>query len=173
MNYTLYTNSYMQKITPCLWFDDKAEEAAKFYASIFKNSKIGDISRYGKEGYEFHGKEDGTVMTVDFEIEGQKYVALNGGPIFKFNEAVSFQVHCETQKEVDYYWEKLSEGGNEKAQQCGWLKDKYGVSWQIVPVVLTKMLQDKDPKKSQRVMKALLQMRKLDIKTLTQAYEEK
>jgi predicted 3-demethylubiquinone-9 3-methyltransferase (glyoxalase superfamily) len=163
----------MQKIIPCLWFDDKAEEAAKFYASIFKNSKIGDVSRYGKEGYEFHGKEDGTVMTVDFEIEGQKYVALNGGPIFKFNEAISFQVHCETQKEVDYYWEKLSEGGDEKAQQCGWLKDKYGVSWQIVPVVLTKMLQDKDAKKSQRVMKALLQMRKLDIKSLTQAYEEK
>jgi predicted 3-demethylubiquinone-9 3-methyltransferase (glyoxalase superfamily) len=163
----------MQKIIPCLWFDDKAEEAAKFYASIFKNSKIGNVSRYGKEGYEFHGKEDGTVMTVDFEIEGQKYVALNGGPIFQFNEAISFQVHCETQKEVDYYWEKLSEGGDEKAQQCGWLKDKYGVSWQIVPVVLTKMLQDKDSKKSQRVMKALLQMRKLDIKTLTQAYEEK
>jgi predicted 3-demethylubiquinone-9 3-methyltransferase (glyoxalase superfamily) len=163
----------MQKIIPCLWFDDKAEEAAKFYASIFKNSKIGNVSRYGKEGYEFHGKEDGTVMTVDFEIEGQKYVALNGGPIFKFNEAISFQVHCETQKEVDYYWEKLSEGGDEKAQQCGWLKDKYGVSWQIVPVVLTKMLQDKDAKKSQRVMKALLQMRKLDIKTLTQGYEEK
>jgi predicted 3-demethylubiquinone-9 3-methyltransferase (glyoxalase superfamily) len=163
----------MQKIIPCLWFDDKAEEAAKFYAFIFKNSKIGDISRYGKEGYEFHGKEDGTVMTVDFEIEGQQFVALNGGPIFKFNEAISFQVHCETQKEVDYYWEKLSEGGDEKAQQCGWLKDKYGVSWQIVPVVLTKMLQDKDAKKSQRVMKALLQMRKLDIKTLTQGYEEK
>ena len=163
----------MQKIIPCLWFDDKAEEAAKFYASIFKNSKIGDVSRYGKEGYEFHGKEDGTVMTVDFEIEGQQFVALNGGPIFKFNEAISFQVHCETQKEVDYYWEKLSEDGDEKAQQCGWLKDKYGVSWQIVPVVLTKMLQDKDSKKSQRVMKALLQMRKLDIKTLTQAYEEK
>jgi predicted 3-demethylubiquinone-9 3-methyltransferase (glyoxalase superfamily) len=163
----------MQKIIPCLWFDDNAEEAAKFYASIFKNSKIGDISRYGKVGYEFLGKEDGTVMTVDFEIVGQKYVALNGGPIFKFNEAISFQVHCETQKEVDYYWEKLSEGGDEKAQQCGWLKDKYGVSWQIVPVVLTKMLQDKDAKKSQRVMKALLQMRKLDIKTLTRAYEEK
>ena len=163
----------MQKIIPCLWFDDKAEEAAKFYASIFKNSKIGDVSCYGKEGYEFHGKEDGMVMTVDFEIEGQKYVALNGGPIFKFNEAISFQVHCETQKEVDYYWEKLSEGGDEKAQQCGWLKDKYGVSWQIVPVVLTKMIQDKDAEKSQKVMKALLQMRKLDIKTLTQAYEEK
>src|SRR6476660_7880985 len=163
----------MQKIIPCLWFDDKAEEAAKFYASIFKNSKIGDISRYGKEGYEFHGKEDGTVMTVDFEIEGQKYVALNGGPIFKFNEAISFQVFCETQKEVDYYWEKLSEGGNEKAQQCGWLKDKYGVSWQIVPVILIKMLKDKDSEKSQKVMKAMLQMHKLDISILKKAYEEK
>jgi predicted 3-demethylubiquinone-9 3-methyltransferase (glyoxalase superfamily) len=112
-------------------------------------------------------------MTVDFEIEGQKFLALNGGPMFKFNEAISFQVHCETQKELDYYWEKLSEGGNEEAQQCGWLKDKYGVSWQIVPTVLGKMLQDKDAKKSQRVMKALLQMRKLDIKALKQAYEEK
>ena len=112
-------------------------------------------------------------MTVDFEIEGQKFLALNGGPMFKFNEAISFQVHCETQKELDYYWEKLSEGGNEEAQQCGWLKDKYGVSWQIVPTVLGKMRQDKDAKKSQRVMKALLQMRKLDIKALKQAYEEK
>jgi predicted 3-demethylubiquinone-9 3-methyltransferase (glyoxalase superfamily) len=112
-------------------------------------------------------------MTIDFEIEGQKFVGLNGGPIFKFNEAISFQVHCETQKEVDYYWEKLSEGGDEKAQQCGWLKDKYGVSWQIVPTVLGRMLQDKDAKKSQRVMKALLQMHKLDIKILKQAYEEK
>jgi predicted 3-demethylubiquinone-9 3-methyltransferase (glyoxalase superfamily) len=163
----------MQKITPCLWFDDRAEEAAKFYTSIFKNSKIGDVTRYGKEGYEIHGREAGTVMTIDFEIEGQKFVGLNGGPIFKFNEAISFQVHCETQKEVDYYWEKLSEGGDEKAQQCGWLKDKYGVSWQIVPAVLGRMLQDKDAKKSQRVMKALLQMHKLDIKILKQAYEEK
>jgi predicted 3-demethylubiquinone-9 3-methyltransferase (glyoxalase superfamily) len=163
----------MQRITPCLWFDDRAEEAAKFYTSIFKNSKIGDVTRYGKEGYEIHGREAGTVMTIDFEIEGQKFVGLNGGPIFKFNEAISFQVHCETQKEVDYYWEKLSEGGDEKAQQCGWLKDKYGVSWQIVPAVLGRMLQDKDAKKSQRVMKALLQMHKLDIKILKQAYEEK
>jgi predicted 3-demethylubiquinone-9 3-methyltransferase (glyoxalase superfamily) len=163
----------MQKITPCLWFDDKAEEAVKFYASIFKNSKVGDVTRYGKEGYEIHGRETGTVMTVDFEIEGQKFIALNGGPIFKFNEAISFQVHCETQKEVDYYWEKLSEGGDERAQQCGWLKDKYGVSWQIVPIVLGKMLQDRDAKRSQRVMKALLQMRKLDIMALKQAYEEK
>jgi predicted 3-demethylubiquinone-9 3-methyltransferase (glyoxalase superfamily) len=161
----------MQKISPCLWFDDKAEEAAKFYASVFKGSKVGDVTRYGKEGYEIHGREEGTVMTVDFEIEGQKFVAPNGGPIFKFNEAISFQVHCETQ--VDYYWEKLSEGGDEKAQQCGWLKDKYGVSWQIVPIVLVKMLKDKDSNKSQRVMKALLQMRKLDIQTLMKAYEEK
>jgi predicted 3-demethylubiquinone-9 3-methyltransferase (glyoxalase superfamily) len=163
----------MQKITPCLWFDDKAEEAAKFYASIFKNSRIGEVTRYGKEGYEIHGREAGSVLTIDFEIEGQKFVALNGGPIFKFNEAISFQVHCETQKQVDYYWEKLSKGGDEQAQQCGWLKDKYGVSWQIVPNILGKMLQDKDAKKSERVMKALLKMRKLDIMILRQAYEEK
>ena len=163
----------MQNITPCLWFDDKAEEAAKFYASIFKNSKIGDVIHYGKEGYEIHGREEGPVLTVDFEIEGQKFVALNGGPIFKFNEAISFQVHCETQEEVDYYWEKLSEGGDEKAQQCGWLKDKYGVSWQIVPIVLIKMLKDKDTKKSERVMKVMLQMHKLDINLLVQAYEGK
>lgn len=163
----------MQKISPCLWFDDKAEEAAKFYTSIFKDSKIGDVTRYGKEGYEIHGREEGTVMTVEFEIEGQKFLALNGGPIFKFNEAISFQVYCETQEEVDYYWEKLSEDGDEKAQQCGWLKDKYGVSWQIVPIILIKMLKDKDSEKSQRVMKAMLQMHKLDISTLMKAYEEK
>jgi predicted 3-demethylubiquinone-9 3-methyltransferase (glyoxalase superfamily) len=155
-----------------LWFDDKAEEAAKFYTSIFKESKIGDVIRYGKEGYEIHGREEGTVMTVEFEIEGQKFLALNGGPIFKFNEAISFQVYCETQEEVDYHWEKLSEGGDEKAQQCGWLKDKYGVSWQIVPTILMKMLKDKDSEKSQRVMKAMLQMHKLDISTLKKAYEE-
>ena len=163
----------MQKITPCLWFDSQAEEAAKFYVSIFKDSKIGSVTRYGKEGYEIHGREAGSVLTVDFEIEGQKFVALNGGPIFKFSEAISFQVRCETQKEVDYYWEKLSKGGDEQAQQCGWLKDKYGVSWQITPIVLEKMLQDKDTKKSDRVMKALLQMHKLDITALMQAYEEK
>ena len=160
----------MQKITPCLWFDNQAEEAVKFYASIFKSSKIGDMTRYGKEGYEIHGRAAGTVMTVEFEIEGQKFVALNGGPVFKFNEAISFQVHCKTQEEVDYYWEKLSEGG-EKGQ-CGWLKDKYGVSWQIDPTVLGEMLRDKDVRKSERVMKALLQMKKLDIKRLKQAYEK-
>jgi predicted 3-demethylubiquinone-9 3-methyltransferase (glyoxalase superfamily) len=163
----------MQKITPCLWFDSNAEEAAKFYASVFKNSKIGKISRYGKEGYEIHGKPAGTVLTVEFELNGQKFTALNGGPIFKFNEAISFQVSCESQEELDYYWEKLSEGGDKKAQQCGWLKDKYGVSWQIVPTVLGEMLQDKNPEKTERVMKALLQMKKLDIQTLKQAYERK
>ena len=163
----------MQKISPCLWFDDKAEEAAKFYTSVFKDSKIGDVTRYGKEGYEIHGKEEGTVMTVEFEIERQKFLGLNGGPIFKFNEAISFQVYCETQEEVDYYWEKLSEGGDEKAQVCGWLKDKYGVSWQIVPIILIEMLKDKDSEKSQKVMKAMLQMHKLDISTLKKAYEEK
>ena len=156
-----------------MWFDDKAEEAAKFYTSIFKNSKIGGVTRYGKEGYEIHGMEEGTVMTVDFVIEGQKFLALNDGPLFKFNEAISFQVYCKTQKEVDHYWEKLSEGGDEKAQQCGWLKDGFGVSWQIVPTVLVMKLQDKDTKKSDRVMKALLQMKKIDIQTLMKAYQEK
>jgi len=160
----------MQKITPCLWFDSNAEEAVKFYASIFKNSKIGKISRYGKEGYEIHGKPEGTVLTVEFELNGQTFTALNGGPTFKFNEAISFQVHCKSQKEVDYYWDKLSKGGDEKAQQCGWLKDKYGLSWQIVPTVLGEMLNDKDAEKSKRVMHALFQMRKLDIKRLQQAY---
>jgi predicted 3-demethylubiquinone-9 3-methyltransferase (glyoxalase superfamily) len=161
-----------QKIMPFLWFDKQAEGAARFYASIFINSRVGEVTRYGKEGYEVHGMEEGTVMTVDFEIEGQKFVAFNGGPVFKFNEAISFQVLCETQEEVDYYWDKLSEGGDEKAQQCGWLKDRYGISWQIVPKVLVKMIQDKDVKKSQKAMKAMLQMQKLDIETLRQAYEE-
>ena len=160
----------MQKITPCLWFDSNAEEAVNFYASVFKKSKIGKISRYGEEGYEIHGKPAGTVLTVEFELNGQTFTALNGGPVFKFNEAISFQVSCKSQKEVDYYWEKLSEGG-EKGQ-CGWLKDKNGVSWQIVPTVLGEMLQDKVTKKSERVMKALLQMKKLDIKKLKQAYAQ-
>jgi predicted 3-demethylubiquinone-9 3-methyltransferase (glyoxalase superfamily) len=162
----------MQKITPCLWFDSNAEEAVNFYTAIFKNSKIGNISRYGEAGYEIHRKPAGTVLTIEFELNGQAFTALNGGPMFKFNEAISFQVDCESQEEVDYYWEKLSEGGDKKAQQCGWLKDKYGLSWQIVPTVLGKMLQDKDAQKSARVMKALLQMKKLDIKTLKQAYEQ-
>jgi predicted 3-demethylubiquinone-9 3-methyltransferase (glyoxalase superfamily) len=163
----------MQKITPCLWFDSNAEEAVNFYISIFKNSKLGNIARYGEAGYEIHGKPAGSVLTVEFELNGQAFTALNGGPLFKFNEAISFQVSCESQEEVDYYWEKLSEGGDKKAQQCGWLKDKYGVSWQIVPTVLGKMLQDKDTKKSENVMKALLQMGKIDINRLNQAYEQR
>lgn len=162
----------MQKITPFLWFDTNAEEAVNFYTSIFKNSKIGTITRYGKEGYEIHRMPAGTVLTEEFELEGQKFVALNGGPHFKFTEAISFVVTCDTQEEVDYYWEKLSESGDEKAQQCGWLKDKYGLSWQIVPTVLSEMLRDKDAKKSDRVMKALLQMKKIDTKLLEQAYEK-
>ena len=161
----------MQKISPCLWFDDNAEEAVAFYVSIFKNAKVGNVTRYGKEGYEIHKREEGTVMTVDFELEGQKFLALNGGPVFKFNEAISFQIYCETQEEVDYYWEKLTEDGDKMAQQCGWLKDKYGVSWQVVPSILVKMLQDKDSNKSERVMKAMLQMQKLDISTLKKAYQ--
>ncbi len=162
----------MQKITPFLWFDGKAEEAAKFYVSIFKNSKIGTISRYGKEGYEIHKQREGRVMAVDFELDGQGFTALNGGPLFKFNESVSFQVHCDTQEEVDYYWEALSTGGDPKAQQCGWLKDKYGLSWQVVPTVLPKLLTDKNKEKSERVMEALMQMKKLDIAVLTRAYEQ-
>lgn len=161
----------MQKISPCLWFDDNAEEAVKFYVSIFKNSKVGNVTRYGKEGYEIHKKKEGSVMTIDFEIEGQKFLALNGGPIFKFNEAISFQIYCDTQEEIDYYWEKLTEGGDKNAQVCGWLKDKFGVSWQVVPLVLIKMLQDKDSNKTERVMKAMLQMHKLDINALTKAYQ--
>jgi len=162
----------MQKISPCLWFDDNAEEAVKFYVSIFKNSQVGNVTRYGKEGYEIHKKKEGSVMTIDFEIEGQKFLALNGGPIFKFNEAISFQIYCDTQEEIDYYWEKLTEGGDKNAQVCGWLKDKFGVSWQVVPIALIKMLQDKDSKKTERVMKAMLQMQKLDIDALTKAYQE-
>ncbi len=161
----------MSKFTPCLWFDSNAEEAAKFYTSVFKNSKIGAIARYGKEGYEIHGKKEGSVMTIEFELDGQKFIALNGGPIFKFTEAVSFTVPCETQKEIDYYWEKLSEGGDKRSQQCGWLKDKYGLSWQIVPNILPKMMADKDSRKSERVMKVMLQMKKLDIEGLKNAYE--
>ena len=160
----------MQRITPCLWFDDQAEQAAKFYTEVFKNSRIKKISRYGKEGYEIHHRPEGSVMTVEFELDGQTFTALNGGPIFKLNEAISLQVDCATQEEVDYYWEKLSEGGDEKAQQCGWLKDKYGLSWQIIPRVLVEMLNDPDAKKSQRVMAALLKMKKIEIETLKRAY---
>lgn len=160
----------MQKITPCLWFDDKAEEAAKFYVSIFKHSKLGNITRYGDAGAEVSGRPKGSVMTVTFEIEGQEFVALNGGPLFKFTEATSFMVKCETQKDIDEMWEKLSQGGEEG--QCGWLKDKYGLSWQIVSPEWDEMLRNKDTKKSERVMKALLQMGKPDIETLQKAYAQ-
>jgi predicted 3-demethylubiquinone-9 3-methyltransferase (glyoxalase superfamily) len=157
------------KISPCLWFDNQAEDAAKFYIAIFKNSKITTISRYGEAGKEVHGKPPGSVMAVAFELEGQSFTALNGGPVFKFNEAISFQVDCKSQEEVDYFWEKLSVGGDARAQQCGWLKDKYGVSWQIVPTVLIELLNDPDPDKSQRAMTAMLQMKKIDIAGLKRA----
>lgn len=156
----------IQKINPCLWFDDQAEEAAEFYTTIFENSKIITTTRYGEAGQEIHGKPAGTIMAVSFELDGQKFTALNGGPMFKFNEAISFQVNCETQEEVDYYWQKLSAGGDEKAQQCGWLKDKYGASWQIIPSLLFEMLNDADAGKSQRAMTAMLQMKKIDINEL-------
>ena len=160
----------MQKITPFLWFDDQAEEAVRFYTSIFKNSKIGDTARYGKEGAEVSGRAQGTVMTIAFELEGQSFTALNGGPVFTFSPAISFLVSCETQAELDQLWEKLTEGG--EIEQCGWLKDKYGVSWQIVPRILGEMLQDKNAQKSQKVMQAMLQMKKLEINILKQAYNE-
>jgi predicted 3-demethylubiquinone-9 3-methyltransferase (glyoxalase superfamily) len=156
-----------KKITPCLWFDTQAEEAAKFYASVFKNSKIGKISRYGQEGFEVHGKKAGTVMTVEFEIEGQKFLALNGGPHFKFNEAVSFQVPCETQQEIDYFWSTLAKDGEEG--RCGWLKDKFGLSWQVFPRALPEMLMDGNSETAQRVMRSMLQMRKIDIAALKRA----
>jgi predicted 3-demethylubiquinone-9 3-methyltransferase (glyoxalase superfamily) len=158
-----------QKITPCLWFDTEAEAAANHYVSIFKNSKIVKIGRYGKEGKEIHGKAAGSVMAVEFEIEGQKFVGLNGGPQFKFSEAISFQIHCESQKEVDYFWSKLTQGGEEGP--CGWLKDRFGLSWQVVPTALIEMVTDQDPAKVQRVTKAFLQMKKFDIDALTRAYE--
>jgi predicted 3-demethylubiquinone-9 3-methyltransferase (glyoxalase superfamily) len=152
------------QITPCLWFDGQAEEAARLYVSVFKNSKIRGISYYNKEGFEIHRHKEGTVLTVDFEINGQRFTALNGGPQFKFSEAVSFQVFCETQEEIDNYWEKLTKGGKE--DQCGWLKDKFGVSWQIVPEILPELM--KDPKRAERVTAAFMQMKKFDIKTLLQ-----
>lgn len=156
----------MQRITPCLWFDDQAEEAAKFYTAIFKNSRIGTVARYGEAGREIHGRPAGSVMTVAFALDGQAFTALNGGPDFKFNEAISLQINCETQEEVDYYWEKLTAGGDEEAQQCGWLKDRYGVSWQVVPKVLIEMLNAPDYEKSQKAMAAMLRMKKIDIEEL-------
>ena len=153
----------MQKITPCLWFDTEGEEAARFYTSVFPNSKIVDVMRYGSAG----PRAEGTVMTVTFELDGQSFVALNGGPEFTFNEAISFQVSCETQEEVDTFWSALSEGGQEGP--CGWLKDRFGLSWQIVPKVLDELLADRDREKSQRVMRAMLAMKKIEIDALARA----
>jgi predicted 3-demethylubiquinone-9 3-methyltransferase (glyoxalase superfamily) len=160
----------IQKITPCLWFDGRAEEAATRYVGIFPNSRITAISRYGEAGREVHRQEPGTVLTVEFELDGQKFTGLNGGPAFRFSEAISFQVSCETQEEVDRYWEELSAGGPEEAKQCGWLKDRFGVSWQIVPRVLPELISDPDPAKSQRAMQAMLKMKKLDIAELRRAH---
>jgi predicted 3-demethylubiquinone-9 3-methyltransferase (glyoxalase superfamily) len=162
----------MQKITPFLWFDNQAEEAAKFYTSVFENSKVGRILRYDEASAKAAGGAVGSVLTIEFEIGGQKFTALNGGPEFKFNESISFVVNCDTQKEVDYFWEKLTSGGGQESH-CGWLRDKFGVSWQIVPTVLIEMLHDKDSEKSERVMKAMLQMQKIDIETLKEAYAGK
>jgi predicted 3-demethylubiquinone-9 3-methyltransferase (glyoxalase superfamily) len=160
----------MNRIVPCLWFDAQAEEAANFYTSIFKNSKVKQISRYGDAAAQAAGRPKGSVLTVAFELDGQEFTALNGGPMFKFNEAISLQVNCDDQDELDHYWNKLSAGGDPTAQQCGWLKDKFGLSWQIVPAAVARMMTDPDPAKSNRVMQALLQMKKLDIRTLQQAY---
>lgn len=170
----------MQKITPCLWFDDQAEEAARHYIAVFsgaqrpgssaKTSRILNVARYGEAGAEVSGMVKGTVMTVLFELDGEKFLGLNGGPLFTFSSAVSFMINCATQEEIDYFWEKLTAGG--KAEQCGWLKDKHGVSWQIVPTVLGEFMEDKDARKSERVMQAVLQMKKLEIKRLQEAYEQ-
>ena len=159
------------KITPCLWFDTQAEEAANFYCSVFKNSRLGRISRYPKAGQEVHHKEPGSVMVVEFELDGQPFVALNGGPVFQFDEAVSFQIYCETQAEIDYFWRTLTRDGQEGP--CGWLKDKYGLSWQVVPAVIPEMMTDPDAEKSARVMNAFLKMKKLDLETIQRAYAGK
>lgn len=156
----------MQRIVPCLWFDSQAEEAARYYVGIFKNAKIGKISHYTEAGQEVHGRPAGSVMVVEFELDGLAFTALNGGPVFKFTEATSLTINCENQAEVDYYWEKLKAGGDEKAQVCGWLKDKYGLSWQVVPTILPKLMGDSDPKKASRVMNAMLKMKKIDVAAL-------
>jgi predicted 3-demethylubiquinone-9 3-methyltransferase (glyoxalase superfamily) len=159
----------IQRIAPCLWFDNQAEEAAKLYVRIFKNSKITAISRYSKAGFEVHRRPEGSVLTVAFKLDGQPFTALNGGPLFKFNEAVSLQVYCTTQKEIDYYWARLGDGGDPEAQQCGWLKDKFGLSWQVVPPGMEKMLKDHKSAKAQRAMAAVMQMKKFDIAALKRA----
>ena len=163
--------SLSQPLIPCLWFDSQAEEAARFYTGIFKDAKIVAITRYPEAGQEIHGQAPGTVMTVEFELNGQRFTALNGGPHFKFNEAVSFQVMCQTQEEVDHYWNRLGQGGDPKAQQCGWLKDRYGLSWQVVPTGMVEMLNSPDREKANRAMEAMMQMKKLDLSELKRAFE--
>lgn len=161
---------FKQKISPCLWFDHQAEEAANFYVAIFKNSKILHIARYGQAGSEVSGRPKGSVMTVTFQLDGAEFMALNGGPLFTFSPAISLMAYCQTQEEIDHLWAKLS--ADKTAEQCGWLKDKYGVSWQIVPQALDEMMRDSDAKKTERVMQALLSMKKLDLEALRQAYQQ-
>jgi predicted 3-demethylubiquinone-9 3-methyltransferase (glyoxalase superfamily) len=160
----------IQNIAPCLWFDHQAEEAAKFYTAIFENSAITRISRYGTAGYEQHRQPAGSVMTVAFELDGHPFTALNAGPLFTFNEAVSLQIYCDRQKDIDYYWDKLREGGDPKGQQCGWLKDKFGLSWQVVPTRMSELLDDPTSEASQRAFAAMMKMKKLDIAELERAY---
>ncbi len=158
------------RIRPCLWFADQAEEAARFYTGIFPNSRIVAVTRYGEAGFEVHGRPAGSVMTVAFELDGQPFTALNGGPVFTFNEAVSLEVRCATQEEIDYYWERLGEGGDPRAQQCGWLKDRYGLSWQVVPAGMEEMVADAQSPEAQRAFNAMLGMKKLDVAELRRAY---
>lgn len=160
------------RITPCLWYAGEAEEAVRFYLSVFPNSRITRVTHYGEAGHEVHGQAAGTVLTIAFELDGQPFTALNGGPLFKFNEALSLQIDCETQDEVDHYWNALSAGGDPAAQQCGWLKDRYGLSWQVIPRVLVDMIADPDRKRADRAMQAMLSMTKLDIAALERAYRE-
>ena len=160
-----------QRLTPCLWFNDQAEDAANYYVSIFKDSSITSVTRYPSAGQEIHGQVAGSVMTVAFELDGHTFTALNGGPLFKFNEAVSFQVNCKTQDEIDYYWERLGEGGDPNAQQCGWLKDKFGLSWQVVPEGMEEMMKDSESPGSQRAMSAMLRMKKIDMNDIQRAYD--
>jgi len=162
-----------QRISPCLWFDDQAEEAARYYVGIFRNSRITMITRYSEAGFEVHHRPAGSVMVAAFELDGQSFTALNGGPLFKFNEAISLQVNCETQDEIDYYWEKLSAGGDPKAQQCGWLKDKYGLSWQVVPTRMDEMMKDGNSPGAKRAVEAMLGMKKIDIAALQRAFDGK
>lgn len=161
----------VQRITPCLWFDGQAEEAARYYTGIFDRSEIIHVDRYGEAGHDIHGHEAGKVMLVVFRLEGQQFIALNGGPQFKFNEAISFQVHCDSQEEVDHFWEELSRGGDKDAQQCGWLKDRFGVSWQVIPRILQELLGGNDRARADRVMSAMLEMKKIEIDKLRKACE--